>query len=210
MAPIRSGFGIGTRIGVGVLTILILFVASGAQAKSHLWRFTEAFSNANGNIQFIEMFVFDPAGTAETKFSGKSLTSDANTYIFPNDLPDENTFERWVLIATQDFADLPGAPVPDFILPANFFDPAGDEIRYRTTIDIFTIPSGQMPVDGIHSLLTDLSTPVNSPTNFAGVEGSVNAAAPVPGLQGWAIALTLFGLVALGLSSHRRLRPSTP
>ena len=39
-----------------------------------------------------------------------------------------------------------------------FFDPAGDELQYRGITDIFIIPPGAMPTDGIHSLERDLST----------------------------------------------------
>lgn len=189
-------------LGPLVVSLTLVLATSSASAKSHLWRFTEIFSNAQGNIQFIEMFVFDPAGTAETQFIGRPLTSNANTFIFPNDLPNENTFERWVLISTQDFANLPGAPAPDYILPAQFFDPAGDEIRYRNTIDIFPFPAG-VPTNGTDALLRDLSTATNSPTNFAGDSGSVSVAPAVPALArgwGWGLVATLL----VGLSWVRR------
>ena len=155
----------------------VLF-AQPAAAKSHLWKFTEVFSNASGSVQFIEMFVFDPAGTAETQLKNFPLTSNSHTFIFPNNLPAQNTFHTWILIATPAFAALPGAPVPDFIIPANFFDPAGDELRYRTILDILPLPAGALPVDGIHSRLRDGTTAVNSPTNFAGVEGSIDVSTP--------------------------------
>jgi hypothetical protein len=147
-------------------------------AKSHLWKFTEVFSNADGSVQFIEMFVFDPAGTAEIQLSGFPLESNANTFVFPNDLPNQNTFHTWILIATPAFATLPGAPAPDYVIPPGFFDPAGDELRYRTTRDILPLPAGAVPIDGIQSYLRDGSTAVNSPTNFAGVEGSVDVSRP--------------------------------
>ena len=178
---------------------------SAAGAKSHLWRFTEFFSNASGSVQFVERFVFDAAGTAEIQFMGHVLSSNANDYVFPNNLPNQNTFHRWVLIATQAFADLPGAPTPDFIIPSNFFDPAGDEIRYRNTVDIFTIAPGAMPTDGIHSILTDQSTPVNTPTNFAGVQGEVDASSPaIPSLPVWG---AIAALLALSLAGVAVLRP---
>jgi hypothetical protein len=159
------------------LLVLCLFAVLGAppaSAKSHLWKFTEVFSNADGSVQFIEMFVFDPAGTAETQLKNFPLSSNANVFVFPNNLPNENTFQRWILIATPAFAALPGVPVPDYIIPASFFDPAGDELRYRTMLDILPLAPGALPVDGIHSLMRDGTTEINSPTNFAGVEGSID------------------------------------
>jgi hypothetical protein len=161
---------------------LALLVALGlpqaASAKAHLWRFTEVFSNEDGTVQFIEMFVFDPAGTEEWRLAGKLLESESNTYVFPDDLPRQNTFQTWMLIATPAFASLPGAPTPDYILPPHFFDPAGDELRYRTSIDALTLPAEGFPVDGIRSYLRDGSVAVNSPTNFAGQTGSIDVSLP--------------------------------
>ena len=181
-----------------------LLAPGGVQAKSHLWDTLVVFSNAAGNVQFINMFVSDPAGTGEYFFQGNLLTSNSNTFVFPSDLPMEvSTFERWVLIATQDYADLAGAPTPDYLIPPNFFDPTGDEIRYRDTFDIFTIPAGAMQTDGIHSLERDLSTPVNVAINFADEAGTVTLTA-VPTLPDWGVGfaalllVTLCGLAPLG------------
>jgi hypothetical protein len=165
------------RILVALCFACVAFPQAAA-AKSHLWKFTEVFSNAGGSVQFIEMFVFDPAGTAETKLKNQTLVSNSHTFVFPNDLPNQNTFHTWILIATPAFAALPGAPVPDYTIPPNFFDPAGDQLRYRTTLDILPLPLGAVPVDGILSYLRNGSTAVNSPTNFAGASGSVDASVP--------------------------------
>lgn len=158
--------------------LVVALLAPPAFAKSHLWKFTEVFSNADGSIQFIEMFVFDPAGTGEWRIQNKTLESDANLFVFPHDLPEENTFERWLLIATPAFAALPDAPTPDYFIPPQFFDPAGDELRYGTALDVLDLPAGAVPTDGIQAYLRDGSTAVNSPINFAGVEGSVDASQP--------------------------------
>lgn len=178
-----------------------LLVPGGVQAKSHLWDMLVVFSNANRNVQFINMFVSDPAGTAEYNFLGHTLTSNSNTFTFPNNLPmTGSTFQTWVLIATQDYADLPNAPTPDFIIPPNFFNPNSDELRYRTTVDIFTIPPGAMPTNGIHSLERDLSTPINVAINFAGVVGTVTLPAAVPSIRGWGVVFAALLLVTLGLA----------
>ena len=176
-----------------------LLVPIHVEAKSHLWDTLRVFSNEAGNIQFIDMFVSDPAGTGEHFFQGKTLTSDTNMFIFPGNLPTEMpTFQTWVLIATQDYKDLPGAPAPDFIIPPNFFDPAGDELRYRNTIDIFAIPPGAMPTDGIHMLERDLSTPINEGINFAGDQGTVTLPPAIPIVSGWGVGLAVLLLVTLG------------
>src|SRR4030095_10128171 len=120
--------------------------------------------------------VFEPAGTDEIPLGGFQLTSNRDVFVFPNNLPSQNTFHTWVLIATPAFAALPGAPTPDYVIPPGFFDPAGDELRYGFLFHILAFPAG--PTDGIHSYLRDGSTAVNSPTNFAGVEGSIDVSRP--------------------------------
>ena len=159
-----------------VLGLVVGLLPHAASAKSHLWKFTEVFSNADGSVQYIEMFVFDPAGTAEWQFRGFTLQSASHVFTFPSNLPNENTFHRWVLLATPDFAALPGAPTPDYVIPAGFFDPSGDELRYRTMLDILALPPGSVPIDGVRSRARDGTIAVNSPTNFAGVEGEIDVA----------------------------------
>src|SRR5687768_14308332 len=93
-----------------------------SQAASHLWRFQEVFSNADGSIQFIEMK--ECCGAPNETFLDnkwvKSTLVNVN-YIFQNNLPCTNcTANKHLLLATQAFADLPGAPTPDFIIPPNF------------------------------------------------------------------------------------------
>lgn len=156
-----------------VAALALQLLAAPAFAKAHQWRFTEVFSNADGTVQFIEMFVFDPSGTQEWRLAGKTLMSDANTYVFPNDLPMENTFERWLLIATPAFAAVPGAPAPDYVIPASFFDPAGDALQYRQQ-DFLDLPAGVFPTDGLLSYDRDGNTALNTPTNFADEAGSID------------------------------------
>src|SRR5215471_10323272 len=95
-----------------------LLPASPAHAKNHLWRFTEVFSNASGTIQFIEMQECCGADE-ETQMGSTSITSNAATYNFPNNLSGP-TGHRWIVIATQGFAQTPGAFPPDYIMPDGF------------------------------------------------------------------------------------------
>jgi len=178
-------------LGSALASLLGLAIAApnAALAKSHQWTFTELFSNSDGSVQFIEMFVFDPAvtgivgdGMREIEFGGRPLTSLANEFIFPANLPDRNTFEQSVLFATQSFADLPGAPTPDYIIPPNFFNQAGpDDVRYRNFVDQFPFEAGELPTDGVSSLQKDFEGnrkvgPMN-PTNFSGETGSLDLSA---------------------------------
>jgi hypothetical protein len=177
--------------------VFVLALASPCAAKNHLWRFTEFFSNADGSVQFIEMQ--ECCGSdVETQMSSTSITSNGNIFNFPNNLVGP-TAHRWILVATQSFADLPGAPTPDYIIPEHFFDPQGDTLRYRGTTDLVDLLAGALPRDGQHSFDRSLQTGqlsviVNDPINFAGATGSVRAAI-APGnlddfqngtLQNWA------------------------
>ena len=189
--------------------LLVLGLALPCQAKNHLWKFTEFFSNADGTIQFIEMQ--ECCGSdVEVQMSATSMVSNAHTYPFPNNLPGP-TAHRWIIIATQGFAALPGAPTPDYIMPNHFFDPNGDTLRYRGTTDLVTLQPGALPLDGVSSLDRNLTTGqltviVNNPINFADVHGSVRvpmipvAAPPLSVL----VALGVLSIGVLGLRGRLR------
>lgn len=178
-----------------------------ARAKSHLWKFKEIFSNADGTIQSIEMEVIDPAGTSEWVTVGQHRTSTHQDSVIPIDPPNENSYQRSMLFATPAFAALPGAPAPDFVLPAGFFDPAGDELRDRSVLDVLVFATGELPTDGRLALRrSDRTTPTNSPENFAGVEATIDAsgAAAVGGLR----PRLLLPVLILALALHAHWRPA--
>jgi hypothetical protein len=187
-----------------------LLPASPAYAKNHLWRFTEVFSNAAGTIQFIEMQECCGADE-ETQMSATSITSNTATYNFPNDLSGP-TGHRWLLVATQGFANLPGAPTPDYIMPNGFFNPAGDALRYRGVTDMIQFAAGQLPTDGINSIQRDLQTGlttvgVNTPIDFAGKTGTVNAATTTAAPAAAPLVLSTIALALLGIGIvHLRRR----
>ena len=182
---------------LAVLWVALLAPAH-VHAKAHLWRISEVYSNADGTIQFIELN--ECCGSnQERNLDVTSITSNANTYLFPNDLPlFPFTAFAYVLIATADFAALPGAPTPDYIIPDNFFDPSGDLVTYVGGLDEMVLPPGALPTDGTTSLHRDINTGVltpgpNSPTNFSGVMGSVSLPSAVPGVAPWLLAPMLVG-----------------
>jgi hypothetical protein len=187
-----------------------LLVASPAHAKNHLWRFTEVFSNAAGNIQFIEMQECCGADE-ETEMSATSITSNTATYNFANDLVGP-TGHRWLLVATQGFAHLPGAPAPDYIMPDRFFNPAGDTLRYRGVTDLIQFAAGQLPTDGVDSIQRDLQTGTttvgaNTPINFANQTGTVNAATSVPAAAPLVLIAMGIALAGIGVVHLRRRLP---
>ena len=96
---------------IGVLLFLLLLAATRpAGAASHQWRFNELFSNADGTIQFIEMQEccgFNSEWALQSKWI---LVVHANhKYTFRSSLTG-NTANKYLLLATQGFADIPGAP----------------------------------------------------------------------------------------------------
>jgi len=183
-----------TRIQTVAIACGLLCLAINAQpamASFHAWDITEIYSNADGTLQFIEWFT---SSNSQHFLAGRVVTTNANVYTFPNSLPSSGTGGHHFLMGTAGFAALPGAPPPDFIIPDGFIDTTGDTLRLRTsptgTIwETFSFGAGELPTDGIHSLIcavhsgaacqsTDVE--VNSPTNFDGVSGSVSPCSSCP------------------------------
>ena len=181
------------RLGI-LLTLAGLVLAPAAQAAHHLWKITEAFSNSSGTVQFVELAC---PSSGENSLGPFTVTSNTHTFNFVTNLPPNSTANTWVLLATSGFQALPGGVIPDYTIPANFFNTGGGTLNYASGVDIWNY--GAVPTDGVHSLLRDGSTPVNSPTNFAGNSGSVNLAAPVPALQTWGL-LVLVGAMLFAAS----------
>jgi hypothetical protein len=201
-----------------VFAFVVLFVAAPSRsfAAHHLWRFSEAFSNASGSTQFVELFCTDageaalgagPGGQPWTITSGSQTVNLANLSTASHD-----TANTHLLLATSNFAALPGAVPPDFILPAGFLSTGGGTLTYASGTDTWAY--GALPTDGVHSLSksgTTITTTVNSPTNYAtGAVGSVSlAAAAVPGLPKAGVAV-LVGVLLLAGSGLWRRRSSLP
>lgn len=160
-----------SRTIIALVTFAVAIFAGTASANSHLWRINEIYSNDDGTVQFIELQEIN-GDDDEFELEGKWFMSDSFQYFFPNDLPGP-TAHRQFLMATQGFADIPGAPAPDYIIPDGFIDPTGDTLVYFI-YDSFDVVDGQLPTDGVNSLdRWDLSTRANSPINFAGDRGSI-------------------------------------
>jgi hypothetical protein len=161
---------------VAASVALAALAAPPALAGSHQWRFSEIFSNLDNSVVFIEM-VECCGNNNEVNLFNKPVTAvSGSTYVFPANLPCSNcTANEHLLLATQSFADLPGAPTPDYILPANFVLPTGGDTLTWHVYGAATWIYGAMPVDGVRSLDRDGTTGINSPTNLAGTGGTVTA-----------------------------------
>jgi serralysin len=161
-----------------------MFGVSHAQASFHFWDINEVYSNADGSVQYIELFT---ASNNQQFTSGRVINVEdggviINTFTFPGPTPSP-TAEHHLLIATPGFAVLPGAVTPDFTLPStSFFNQAAA----ITTIDfmladLLTFTNVNLPTDGVLSLNANLTTGTNSPTNFNGDAGSLTSTPPLTG-----------------------------
>ncbi len=154
--------------------IIGLILSTTVLADSHLWRFNEIFSNADGTIQFIEMR--ECCGQDhEFNLIGHwigSVSTDS-TFYFPSNLVPP-TGHRHLLFGTPGFAALPGAPTPDYIIPENFVAIDGDILLYSFYSNA-TMHVPPLPVDGV-SVMGPLGEvlPTNTPTNYAGETGTVD------------------------------------
>jgi hypothetical protein len=173
-----------------------------AGAAFHTFQISELYSSPDGNVQFVELH--EHLGLNGEQFlGGHTLTSTqgatTRTYAFPTNLPDGNTADKRVLIATAGFAAL-GIVTPDYVVPTPFLFPGGGTINYAG-VDMISYPA--LPTDGVSSLDRTGAVGINSPTNYAGQTGSIGPPAPpaaatgVPALGG-ATLLALSALVALG------------
>ena len=96
------------------LAISVTGVGPAANAAFHIWNVKEVFSNADGSVQFVEMF--DSFG-GEIAVSGFKLRSNSDGVIkeftFPSDLVGE-TSSHTMLIASANFDSFAGSVTPDF------------------------------------------------------------------------------------------------
>ena len=114
-------------------------------------------------------------------------------FTFPMDIGIP-TNDRHVLIATAGFENLNGGVTPDFTIPSNFFDPAGDTINFAGVHEVTFDANAPVPTDNVNSFNYTVpvipltgdppTTAVNSPTNYAGDEGQLNFAAPTGDYNG--------------------------
>ncbi len=154
-------------------TILFtLCLAAPARAALHLFTVAEAFSSADGSVQFIRLHC---NFSSQNFFNGSfiSCTSGAtvHTLNFDHNLDTNlSTANSDVLIATANFAALSGV-TPDFIIPADFIIRTGGTINFG---GFNSMVYGPLPTNGQHSLTPGNVQMVNMPRNFARVSGSVN------------------------------------
>lgn len=111
-----------------VVAAAILGICSDVLATNHLVRINEVMVGLNGNskIQFVEILVADDVqkawGPAGTETVGRAMLefADGNGTVVGRFVFSSNPAPgaRTVLVATAEFAALPGAPAVDAIMPA--------------------------------------------------------------------------------------------
>jgi len=184
-------------------TVLGLAATSPAAAGHHLWDFTEMFSNASGTVQYVEMI---GGANNEQGLGPFTLTAGANTFNFVTNLPSNATNGAWMLVATSNFAGLPGGITPDYVIPGNFFSTSGGTLNYAGGADVWNYTA--IPTDGVLARQRNGTNATNSPRNFAGASGSVDLGLDVPGFPKWGLIL-LVGALLLAASGLLRGRRTT-
>ncbi len=148
-----------------------------AEAVFHLWEIREVYSNENGSIQYIELSTTF-AGQGFVNAHDITATSDGveRTFTFDSNVVGDTT-DRTLLIATPEFTAVAGAAVPDYTLPCGpFFDPDAVDITIDFVgADSVDFAGADLPADSADALYFTIagatSTAVNTPQNFAGVDG---------------------------------------
>ena len=163
--------------GLRLLAMAALLTPGAARADLHKWEISEVFTNADGSVQFIEFFSPKKGQEflATSLDAPATIVTNGQSFLFLSDLPNPpETENRFMLIATPAFAALPGAPTPDYTIPAGFFSLSGGLIDYSAGADEITL--GALPTNGTSSVDRNGTPGTNSPTNFAGASGSIDAA----------------------------------
>jgi hypothetical protein len=191
--------GWGSRTTSTFLTTLAVLVQAGtAMAGIHTWDVVEAFTNADGTIQYVELLDTGAGGT-ELGVGNGSLSSSLHSISWSNGQVTGPTNGKSYLIATAAFAALPNAPVPDVIIPAGnvpFFNIAGDAIAFGG-FDTLTVTTP--PTNGTDSFTRNIGVGPNTPKNYAGIQGNVDAAPPVTPVPSW--SGSMLGLLILCMST---------
>jgi hypothetical protein len=171
---------------LGDLTFL-LALPEASRAASHQWCFNEFYSSSDAKVQFIEMR--EIAGSNfETSiifhwFKTDTYNLDGNK-IRGSNLTVGTAFKK-SLVGSASHAALPGVSTPGYIIPDGAIDPSGDTVHWWIYQVIHISPNvlatdGVNSITGVDPLLPTDSVWVNSPTNYAGVTGTVVLPPDIP------------------------------
>ncbi|HEU4388693.1 MAG TPA: S-layer homology domain-containing protein, partial [Blastocatellia bacterium] len=189
---------------VGVFSLTAFFLAT-THATNHITQIRQVMTGFNGDasIQFVEMRMSD-ASQNEWANRTRLVFSNAagvQTGEFPITSNPPGGTNRSVLFATLAFANLPGAPMPDFIIPAGLLQPGSGKVCFKSPS-----PSGD-PSDPFPVILC------LSYGSFAGdTEGGGTPAPALPSTGAQSLKrLDLFsGVFGVNTNSHFALADSAP
>lgn len=181
---------------LAVLTALLaLVVALPASAAFHLFTINEAYSNASGTLQYVELTAL-AGGQQFTQ--GHTLVSSASgqptrLFTLPANLPGD-TSGRKMLFGTAGIQAAFGV-MPDYIIPDGFLHTTAGTINWGEGADSWS--HGAIPTDGVNALDRGGTNQTATPQNFAGVTGVVPAptqtfqalwwASPAGSESGWGV-----------------------
>ena len=126
---------------IRVITLLVTITSTvcwscPAWATFHLWKIDQIYSNASGNVQFVELADTE---NGEVVIGGKTLTSNGHIFTFLSNLPNGTpTAGQHMLLATSGYSALAGVTKADFTLPDHFLNPSGDTLTYAGGLDSAT------------------------------------------------------------------------
>jgi hypothetical protein len=157
-----------------------LSIVPAARASFHLWIVDQIYSDASGNVQYVQYTTTSPGQEFLTLSSLNSMRdTDSKTFIFPSDLPivAGSTANKKFIVATQGFASLNTGVTPDYLMPNGFlFIPNGT----ITLVGADSVAYLALPTNGTHALNRNGTPVVAAPTNYAGNTGAVNVPPPIP------------------------------
>ena len=165
-----------------------LLAADRGEAAQHLWEVSQIYSNADGSVQYIELFNRSNNEHVVGNFSVHTYRDggqDEQTFTFPSHLPSSSTADRYMLLATGPIEGVE----PDYVIPENFvpieFDETGtfdmQDMAWASSFNILTYDF--IPTDGFRSL--DRDGNIREPatvTNFAGDTAKLSAPPDEPGV----------------------------
>lgn len=160
----------------------LLGLSASAMATFHTFVISEIFTSPDGTVQFIELREASNF-TNQDLFAGQNIVArdssglNPHTLTFSTNLPSTATAGKRVLIATAAFAAIPGAPTPNYIIPANFlYFPMG-RLQFAGLLGANqNVTYTNQPSNGTSSLTFPGPTITpNTPTNFAGATLAIDA-----------------------------------
>jgi len=117
---------------VAIAIVALTCLVGESRATYHTFRFDQVYSNASGTIQFVELHEIGGFNSENLEHLAPDIKSSTNDLTL-TDLPSVNTAHTFFLLGTAGYNALPGAPQADYLIPNNFFNPAGDTLQYGST-----------------------------------------------------------------------------